>query len=189
MVDDAHAIGVMGKNGRGTSEHFGVEEDVDLVMGTFSKSFASLGGFITGREDTIDYIMHFARSLIFSASMPPANIASVIAALDIIEKEPERRKRLWKNTNRMANTFRKLGFNIGNSQTPIIPIIVGDLMKLLTFWKTLFDNGVYVNPIIPPAVPEGMCLLRTSYMATHTDQMLDRALEIFERTGKKLGVI
>ncbi len=189
MVDDAHAIGVLGENGIGTTEHFGLEDEVDLVMGTFSKSFASLGGFIAGPEDVIHYIKHFARSLIFSASMPPSAVASCLAALDIIETEPERRKRLWEITHRMQKEFKKMGFNIGKTQTPITPIYVGDDMKCFQFWKMLFDEGIFTNPIISPAVSPGSQLLRTSYTATHTDEQMDRVLEVFSRVGKKMGVI
>jgi 8-amino-7-oxononanoate synthase len=189
MVDDAHGIGVMGQNGRGTAEHFGVADEVDLIMGTFSKSFASLGGFIAGRTCVIDYIKHHARSLIFSASMPPSNVAAVLAALDIIESEPEHRQRLWENTRMVQGAFKEMGFNIGNTQSPIIPIIVGELERVLLFWRRLFDEGIYVNPIISPAVPQDQCLLRTSYMATHTTQLLQRVIETFQRIGKRLGII
>jgi 8-amino-7-oxononanoate synthase len=189
MLDDAHGVGVMGKNGKGTAEHFEVEKEIDIIMGTFSKSFASLGGFIVSDEEVIDYIKHHARSLIFSASMTPSNVASVLAALDIIENEPERRERLWKNTIKMQNGFRLAGFNIGNTQSPIIPIIIGDLERTFIFWKELFEEGIFVNPIISPAVPPNQCLLRTSYMATHEERMLDRVLEIFEKIGRKLGII
>jgi 8-amino-7-oxononanoate synthase len=189
MVDDAHAIGVLGENGRGTAEYFGLDDKVDLVMGTFSKSFASLGGFIAGSEEVIHYIKHFARALIFSASMPPSAVAACLAALDIIETEPDRRKRLWQITYRMEKEYKQLGFNIGKTQTPIIPIYIGDDMKCFQFWKALFDNGIFTNPIISPAVPPGSQLLRTSYTATHTDEQMDKVLEVFEKVGKKMGVI
>ena len=189
MVDDAHAIGVLGKNGRGTAEHYGLEDEVDLVMGTFSKSFASLGGFIAGKEYVINFIQHFARSLIFSASMPPANVAAVSAALDIIKNEPERRQKLWDNTKRMLEGLREMGYDTGLSETPVIPVIIGDDMKTFMFWRALLDNGVYVNPVISPAVPPGRQLLRISMMATHTDEQIDRALEVFEKLGKKFEVI
>jgi len=189
LVDDAHGIGYMGANGHGAAEHFGVEKDCDLIMGTFSKSFASLGGFIAGEGSVIDYIKHNARALIFSASMPPACVAAVLAALDIIEKEPEHRERLWKNTRKMHAAFRDLGFDIGKTQTPIVPLIVGDFEKTLVFWKELFEAGVFVNTVIPPAVPADLCLLRTSYMATHTEEELDRVIDIVSRIGKKLGII
>lgn len=189
MVDDAHAIGVLGENGRGTAEYFGLDDKVDLVMGTFSKSFASLGGFIAGSEEVIHYIKHFARALIFSASMPPSAVAACLAALDIIETEPQRRKRLWEITYRMQREYKKMGFNIGKTRTPIIPIYIGDDMKCFQFWKMLFDNGIFTNPIISPAVPPGSQLLRTSYTATHTDEQMDKVLEVFEKVGKKMGVI
>ncbi len=189
MVDDAHSIGVLGEHGRGTAEHFGLNDEVDVVMGTFSKSFASLGGFIVASERVINYIKHFSRALIFSASPPPAAVAACLAALDIIENEPERRKRLWKITRRMHKEFKSLGFDIGSTQTPIIPIYIGDNMKTFGFWRMLSDEGIFVNPIISPAVAPGSQLLRTSYTATHTDEQLDKVLEVFEKVGKKMGVI
>jgi 8-amino-7-oxononanoate synthase len=189
MMDDAHSIGVLGEHGRGTAEHFNLEDEVDIVMGTFSKSFASIGGFIVASERVINYIKHFSRALIFSASPPPAAVAACLAALDIIESEPERRERLWEITRRMHKEFRALGFNIGNSQTPIIPIYIGDDIKTFQFWKMLSDEGIFTNPIISPAVSPGSQLLRTSYTATHTDEQLDRVLEVFKKVGKKMGVI
>lgn len=189
MVDDAHAIGVLGEKGRGTAEHFNLEDKVDIVMGTFSKSFASLGGFIASSERVINYIKHFSRALIFSASPPPAAVAACLAALDIIEKEPERRERLWQITKKMHREFKAMGFNIGNSQTPIIPIYIGDDIKTFQFWKMLSDEGIFTNPIISPAVPPGSQLIRTSYTATHTDEQLNRVLKVFEKVGKKMGVI
>lgn len=189
MVDDAHGLGYMGKRGRGTAEHFGLEKQVDLIMGTFSKSFASLGGFIAGEEPVIDFIKHHARALIFSASMPPACVATVLACLDVMENDPQPRQRLWEITRKMHKGYRQLGFNIGGTETPVIPIILGDFELTLKFWKRLWEEGIYVNPILPPAVPPDMCLLRTSYMATHTDKMLDRVLDTFEKVGKELGVI
>ncbi len=189
MVDDAHSIGVLGEGGRGTAEHFHLEDQVDLVMGTFSKSFASLGGFIAGNERVINYIKHFSRPLIFSASPPPSAVATCLAALDIMESEPERRERLWQITRRMHKEYQTLGFDIGTTQTPIIPIYIGDDMKTFQFWKMLSDEGIFVNPIISPAVAPGFQLLRTSYTATHTDEQMDRVLEVFKRVGKKMGVI
>jgi 8-amino-7-oxononanoate synthase len=189
MVDDAHSIGVLGKNGSGTASHFGLTNEVDIIMGTFSKSFASLGGFIAADAEVIDYIKHVSRALIFSASMTPASIAACLASLDIMENEPERRERLWQITRRMHREYRSLGFDIGNTQTPIIPIIIGDDIKVFVFWKRLLEEGVFVNPVRSPAVPAGRALLRTSYMATHTDEQLDRVLEAFEKVGKELGVI
>ncbi|MBC7241106.1 MAG: pyridoxal phosphate-dependent aminotransferase family protein [Anaerolineae bacterium] len=188
MVDDAHGIGVTG-GGRGTAWHFGVTEGVDLIMGTFSKSFASLGGFIAGDEPVIHYIQHMARSFIFSASMPPANLAAVSAAIDVMLEEPERVQRLWDVSNRMRTELNRMGFNTGTSCTPIIPVIIGDDMKTLFTWKALFEAGVYTNAVIPPAVPPNHSLLRTSYMATHTDEQIDRVLELFEKVGKQMGLI
>ncbi len=189
MVDDAHGIGVLGKTGRGTAEHFGVEKEVDLIMGTYSKSLASIGGFISGDFDVIHFIKHFARSLIFSASPPPASVASVSAALDIIENEPERREKLWENTNKMLNGFKDLGFRIGNSQTPIIPIIVGEDEKAFLMAMMLQEEGVFANVAVTPAVPNGMALIRTSYMATHSEEQLDFVLNAFKKVGKTLGII
>jgi 8-amino-7-oxononanoate synthase len=188
MVDDAHSIGVLG-GGRGTAAHFGVTDDVDLIMCTFSKSFASLGGFIAGDDDVVHYVKHFARSLIFSASMPPSNIAAALAALEVMRTEPEHVQRLERNARKMREGLRALGFNIGNSQTPIVPIIIGDDMKTIFTWKALFEAGVFVNPVLPPGVPPNKSLLRTSYMATHTDAQLDRMLEVFAAVGKEMGLI
>jgi len=188
MVDDAHSIGVLG-GGRGTAAHFGVTEDVDLIMGTFSKSFASLGGFIAGDEPVIHYVQHHARSLIFSASMPPSNVAAVLAALEVMQEEPERIERVNAIGERMRQAYRAMGYNVGESQTPIIPIIIGDDMRTLMTWKRLYEEGVYVNAVIPPGVPPNKSLLRTSYMATHTDEQLDFVLDVFERVGKEMGLI
>lgn len=189
LLDDAHGVGYFGANGHGVAEHFGVEKQIDLIMGTFSKSFASLGGFVVGEAEPIEYIKHTARSLIFSASMPPANVATVLAALDIMEQEPEHRERLWRNVRKMQKAFREMGFDIGRTQSPVVPIYTGDFERTLVFWKELFANGVFVNPIVAPAVPMDKSLLRTSYMATHTDAILDRVLEIFRTVGKKLGYV
>lgn len=188
MVDDAHAVGVLG-NGKGTAAHFGMTDDVDLIMGTFSKSFASLGGFIVGDDEVIHYIKHHARSLIFSASIPAPNAASALAALQVMKQEPDRIQRVNEIASRMRREFKTLGFDIGDSQTPVIPIIIGDDMRTLQTWKMLFDHGVFVNPVLSPATPPGRQLLRTSYMATHTDEQLDQVLEIFARVGKKLNLI
>jgi len=189
MVDDAHGVGVLGKTGRGTAEHFGLEKDVDLIMGTYSKSLASIGGFIAGSAEVIHYIKHFARALIFSASPPPASVAAVSAALDIIESEPERIDQLWKNTHKMLKGFRDLGFETGLSETPIIPVIVGESEIAFKAAMMLQEEGVFVNVAISPAVPEGHALIRTSYMATHTEEQLDRVLAAFEKVGKALGLI
>lgn len=188
MVDDAHGIGVTG-GGRGTAWQFGVTEGVDLIMSTFSKSFASLGGFVAGDEPVIHYIKHHARSLLFSASIPPSNAAAALAALKIMREEPERVKRLNEIGDYMRAGFKRLGFNIGNSVTPIIPIIIGDRMRTVMVWHALFEAGVFVNPVLTPAVPAGMDLLRTSYMATHTDEQLNRVLAVFEQVGKQMGLI
>ncbi|MBE0425672.1 MAG: pyridoxal phosphate-dependent aminotransferase family protein [Nitrospirae bacterium] len=189
MVDDAHSIGVLGNTGRGTAEHFGLEKEVDLLMGTYSKSLASIGGFITGDEKIIHYIKHHARSLIFSASPPPASVASVSAALDIIENEPERREKLWKNTTKMLSGFKELGFQVGSSQTPIIPVIVGEDEKAFVMAMMLQEEGVFANVAVTPAVPNGKALIRTSYMAIHTDEHLDIVLSAFKKVGKALGII
>jgi 8-amino-7-oxononanoate synthase len=189
MVDDAHSIGVLGKNGRGTAEHFGLENEVDLIMGTYSKSLASIGGFISGSADIIHYIKHIARSFIFSASPPPASVAAVSAALDIIENEPERREKLWKNTRKMLQGFKELGFEVGPSQTPIIPIVVGEDQNAFTMAMMIQEEGVFANVAVTPAVPAGRALIRTSYMATHTDEQLDKVLKAFEKVGKVLGLI
>ncbi|NLF00515.1 MAG: pyridoxal phosphate-dependent aminotransferase family protein [Anaerolineales bacterium] len=188
MVDDAHAIGVLG-GGRGTAAHFGLTEHVDLTMGTFSKSFASLGGFIAGSAEVIDYIQHQARSLIFSASMPAGSAAATLAALEIMKAEPERVERVNAIGERMRTGFRQLGFNVGNSSTPIVPVLIGEDTDTFKAWKVLYEAGVYCNPVISPAVPPGSGLLRTSYMATHTDEQLDRVLEVFAHVGRQLNLI
>jgi 7-keto-8-aminopelargonate synthetase-like enzyme len=188
MLDDAHALGVLG-GGRGTAAHFGLTDQVDLIMSTFSKSLASLGGFVAGDETVMHYIKHHARSLIFSASISPANAAAALASLKIIREEPERVERLAQIAERMRKGFQEMGFNIGPSTTPIIPIIIGDDTATLMSWKLLFENGVFVNPVLSPAVPAGMQLLRTSYMATHTDEQLDQVLDTFQKVGRQLGLI
>ncbi len=188
MVDDAHSLGVMGR-GRGTAAHFGLTDQVDLIMGTFSKSFASLGGFIAGDDDVVHYIQHHARSLIFSASMPASNVAAVLAAVEIMENEPERVDRLWAVTERMRAGLKAMGFDMGPSVTPIIPIRTGDQATTILAWKKCFDAGLYTNAVLAPAVPPDECLLRTSYMATHTDEQIDRALSILGDVGRELGLI
>ncbi len=188
MVDDAHGMGVLG-GGRGTAAHFGVTDEVDLIMSTFSKSFASLGGFVAGDEPVIHYVKHHARALIFSASIPASNAVAALTALRIMREEPERIERVNKIGEYMRKAFREMGFNIGNSQSPIVPIIIGDDEKTFLTWRLLFENGVFVNPVISPAVPPGMQLLRTSYMATHTDEQLERVLEVFYKVGKMVGLI
>jgi 8-amino-7-oxononanoate synthase len=180
MVDDAHSLGVLG-GGRGTGHHFGCQKDVDLVMGTFSKSFASVGGFIAGPKEAVHWIQVFARPFMFSASLPPSNVATVLACLDVLEQEPERIERVNKIAERMRSELRAMGYNIGETQTPIIPIIIGDMMKTMQAWKVFFEAGIYTNVALPPAVPADGSLLRTSYMATHTDEQLDRVLEVFRK--------
>jgi len=189
MVDDAHAIGVIGENGSGTASHFGLTKKVDLIMGTFSKSLAALGGFIASDFETINYIKHNSRSLIFSASITPASAATVIAALEILKNEPERMKNLWEMTHYALENFKRLGFDTGLSHTPIIPLYIRDNIKTLTLTKMLFDEGVFVNPVVSPAVSKDNTLIRFSLMATHTKEQINTALEKFERVGKKLHII
>ncbi len=189
MVDDAHAIGVLGQNGAGTASYFGLTDQVQLIMGTFSKSLASLGGFIAADADTIDYLKHHSRSLIFSASMSPANAAAVLAALRIMIREPERTARLWQNTGRMKKGLISLGFDLGASQTPIIPVYCRDSLVTFKLCKRLEEEGVFVNPVVPPGVPRKSELIRLSLMATHSDQQIDLALEKFKKVGKQLGLI
>jgi 7-keto-8-aminopelargonate synthetase-like enzyme len=188
MVDDAHALGVLGE-GHGTSAHFGVTDSVDLIMSTFSKSLASLGGFVAGDDQVVHYIQHHARSMIFSASIPPSNAAAALAALRVMEAEPERVVRLQENADRLRDGLQDLGFDTGASVTPVIPVIVGDDTLTFFMWKQLLDAGVYVNAIISPATPKGRQLLRTSVMATHTADQLDRVLEIFASVGRQVGLI
>lgn len=188
IVDDAHSIGVLGQ-GRGTAEHFGITDKVDLISGTFSKSLASLGGFVAGDDQVIHYLKHFSRSLIFSASMPASNAAAALAALRILREEPERVQRVAGIGCRMRDELHAMGFNVGPTKTPIVPIILGDEATTLMMWRGLFDAGVFTNPVLPPAVPDNQARLRTSYMATHTDVQLTRVLEIFQEVGQSLGVI
>lgn len=188
LVDDAHSLGVLA-DGRGTSAHFGVTDDVDLIMGTFSKSFASMGGFIAADKDVIHYIKHNARAFIFSAALTPPNVAAVMAALEIMIEEPERVARLTEIGARMRREYHALGFDIGASQTPIIPIIVGQEIRTALVWKRLYEEGVYTNVFVPPGVPADLSLLRTSYMSTHTEEQLDEVLEILERVGKEAHLI
>ena len=189
MVDDAHGVGVMGEHGRGTMEHFGLENEADLVMGTFSKSLAAVGGFVVGDSKIIDYIKHNARSLMFSAAPPPASVASVIKAIEIIEREPERRQRLWDHTDYMKHEFSTMGYDTGDSASPVIPLVVGEDMTAFKMTHRLQEEGVFVNPVVSPAVPEGRALMRTSYMATHTRDQLDTALEAFRKVGREMGII
>ncbi|MCK5377768.1 MAG: pyridoxal phosphate-dependent aminotransferase family protein [Acidobacteria bacterium] len=189
MVDDAHGVGVMGDHGRGTAEHFGIEDQVDLVMGTFSKALAGVGGFVVGDDKVIDFIKHKARTMIFSAAPPPASVASVLKAIEIIEREPERRERLWENTHYLMGEFRNLGFDTGEAASPIIPLLVGEDRVAFEFTMKLQEAGVFVNPVVSPAVPPGRAMIRTSLMATHTREHLDRALESIAVVGRRMGVI
>jgi len=189
MVDDAHAIGVLGQNGSGTASHFGLTDQVHLIMGTFSKSLASLGGFIASDPETIDYLKHHSRPLIFSASMSPANAAAVLAALDIMAQEPERVAQLWRNTRRMKQGLRDLRFDLGDSETPILPVYCRDLMVAFKVCKRLQEEGLFVNPVVSPAVAPGQELIRISLMATHTDKQVDFALEKLSKVGREFGLI
>jgi len=189
MLDDAHAIGVLGEGGRGTAEHFGLENEVDLIMGTHSKSLAAIGGFIAGPSDVISWIKHLARSMIFSASLPPSLVASVSTALDIMEEQPELRARLWRNTHKMLKGYKTLGYDTGASETPIIPVVIKNTVKTYEMCRLLFEKGIFVNAVISPAVPQGRELLRTSYMATHTEEQLDKVLAAFDEVGRQVGAI
>ena len=188
-VDDAHSIGVLGPTGAGTADHFGLTDKVDLIVGTFSKSLASIGGFVAGDEYVIHFLKHHARPLIFTAALPASNTAGVLAALDVLQSEPERREALWRNTKRLADGLKALGFDIGPSTTPIVPVLIGPLDKTLVVWRQLVDAGVFTNPVVPPAVPPSQCRLRASVMATHTAEQVDFALEAFAALGKSVGVI
>jgi len=189
MVDDAHGIGVLGKTGRGTAEHFGLEQDVDLIMGTFSKSMASVGGFIAGDATVIDFVKHRARTLIFSAAPPPASAAAALATIEIMDREPERRERLWENTRFFADGLRTLGFDTGESATPVVPVVVGEDMTALRMVHELQEEGIFVNCVLSPATPPGRALIRTSLMATHTRAQLSRALDGFEKVGRAVGLL
>jgi len=188
FVDDAHGLGVMGKNGRGTADHFNCTDDVDMIMGTFSKSLASIGGFVASDKDTINYLKHNARSLIFSASIAPANAASVLAALDIMRQEPERLEKLWDNTRFSMELLNHYGFDTGHTETPIIPIMIRDDYKTFQLTKELLDDGVFVNPVVSPAVPSSSSLLRYSLMATHTHDQIQESVEKIHKIAKRLGV-
>jgi len=189
MVDDAHGIGVLGKNGAGTCDHFGVTDDVHLIMGTFSKSLATVGGFIASDRETVDYVKHMARSIMFSAAISPPNAAAALAAVRIMQREPDRLASLWENTRRFRTGLKELGFHTGLSETPILPVRIGDTVKTFQGTMMLQEEGVFVNPVIAPAVPEGDALLRCSLMATHTFAHIDLALGKLEKVGKLLGVI
>jgi len=189
MVDEAHSIGVLHPSGAGTAMHFGLTDKTDIIMGTFSKSLASVGGFVAADEEIIHYIKHFSRALIFSASLPPASTAAALEALKIMEAEPERITKLWENTHYMATSFKEMGFNTGLSNTPVIPLYIGDMMKTFKMWRFLADEGVFINPVIPPAVQPSSSMIRCSFMATHKRSQLDMALEKFYKAGKALGII
>jgi 8-amino-7-oxononanoate synthase len=189
MVDDAHSIGVIGEHGSGTASHFGLTDKVDLIMGTFSKSLASLGGFIASDFDTINFMKHHSRTLIFSASITPASAAAVLTAIDIIKAEPERMVHLWEMTHYAIDNFKRMGWDIGKSETPIIPLYIRDNMKTLRLTRMLLDEGVFVNPVVSPAVSKDSTLIRFSLMATHTKAQIDIALEKFDKCGKKLGIV
>ena len=189
FVDEAHSLGVIGPTGAGAVDHYGVQEDVDLIMGTFSKSFASIGGFVASEKDVIHYLKHHARALMFSAAMPPYAVATVHAALQIIRSEPERRMSLLKNADYLRDGLKNLGFDTATSETPIIPVVIGDFMKTFQFWRGLYDNGVFSNCVVAPAVPPNACRIRTSLIATHTTAQLDRVLDVFQKVGKQFEVI
>lgn len=189
LVDDAHAIGVIGPNGRGTAHYWNMLGETDLTMGTFSKTFASLGGFVCGLERVINYLKHHSPAIIFSASPTPSSCAAALAALDILEEQPELVNKLISNANKMRMGFKDLGFNIIENNSAIVPVIIGDVEKSFIFWRKLFDNGVFVNVFIPPGVPPNMSMMRTSYMASHEDKHLEMILEVFKKVGKELGII
>jgi 8-amino-7-oxononanoate synthase len=189
LIDDAHAVGVIGKGGRGTASHYDLVNETDLTMGTFSKTFASLGGYVVGDRSVINFLKHHAPALIFSASPTPSSVAAALAALDVLEREPERIDKLMKNARKMRLGFKNMGFRVNEHDSAVVPVIIGDTEKVLLMWRHLFDGGVFVNAFIRPGVPPGMEMLRTSYMATHEDEHLDRILDIFEGVGKKLGII
>ena len=189
MVDDAHGLGVIGENGSGTASHFGLTKDVDLIMGTFSKSFGSLGGFIAGDKEVINYLKHTSRSLIFSASMTPASVAAASKALDIMIEEPERRENLWKVTNHAHKAFKDAGFDIGHTETPIIPLFVRDTIKAMKIVRMAYERGVFITPVIAPAVPEKDVLIRFALMATHNIAQVDEAVEKLTGIFREVGVI
>ncbi len=189
LVDDAHSLGVIGKGGRGTASEFGLESEVDMIMGTFSKTLASLGGFVAGEERVINYLKHHSSALIFSASPTPASVAAAMAALEILESEPERVDRLISNASKVRKALSEMGFNVLEGRTPIVPVILGEDTLTFTFWRKLFDNGIFVNAFVSPGVPQNLSMLRTSYMATHEDKHLNRIIEVFGDIGKEMGII
>jgi 8-amino-7-oxononanoate synthase len=185
LVDEAHALGVLGDDGAGTVSHFGLGDRVDLILATFSKSLASVGGVVAGPADVVQFLRHHSRALIFTASMPPASVAGALAALDVLQQEPERRSRLWENTNRVASGLRALGFDVGATQTPVIPVLIGDPFQAMSAWRALFDLGVFTHPIIPPAVPAHSCRIRVSMSAEHTTEQIDRVLDAFAALSRE----
>ena len=189
MIDDAHSLGVIGKGGRGTASHFGLDKEVDLIMGTFSKTLASLGGFVVGEERVINFLKHHSPALIFSASPTPSSVAAAIAALEILRAEPERVVRLSNNAKKMREGLKALGFHVLDGITPVVPVILGDDLLTFQFWRKLYDAGIFVNAFVAPGVPQNMSMLRTSYMATHEEKQLNRILEVFGDIGKEMGVI
>lgn len=188
-IDDAHSIGVLGPQGDGTAAHFGATDEVDIIAGTFSKSLASIGGFVAASRSVINFLKHHSRPLIFTASLPPSNTAGVLAALEVLRTDSERRESLWANTRRLQQGFRQIGFDTGPSETPIVPILIGPLDRTLIMWRKVFDAGIFTNPVVPPAVPPSQCRLRTSVMATHSADQIDYCIETIGRIGKELGVI
>jgi 8-amino-7-oxononanoate synthase len=188
LVDEAHALGVLGENGAGTASHFHMEDEADIILATFSKSLASVGGVVAGPAKALNWIRHHARALIFTASMPPASMGGVMAALDVMRDEPERRDRLWVNTRKVAEGLRSMGFDVGAAETPIIPVLVGDMWKTVGFWRLLFDNGIFTHPIVPPAVPPDRCRIRVSMSAEHTDEQVNRVLEAFAKSAATASV-
>jgi len=189
LVDDAHAFGVIGQQGRGTASHFGLTDKTDLIMGTFSKTFGSLGGFVAGDSEVINYIKHCSRTLIFSASLPPANVAAVSKAIDIMLEEPERMEHLWVLTHHAHAEFKARGFDIGNTQSPIIPLFVRDPDKVLLIVRMALEEGIFVTPVLPPAVPADSVIIRFALMATHSMDQLDKAIAILTKLFKKMGVV
>jgi 8-amino-7-oxononanoate synthase len=189
MIDDAHAVGVIGVGGRGTASHYNLVKECDLTMGTFSKTFASLGGFVVGDHKVIDYLKHSAPALIFSASPTPASVAAALAALDILEQEPERIEKLMNNARMMRKGLKEMGYHVNDYDSAVVSAIIGDTEKTLIMWKALFDEGVFVNAFIRPGVPPGMEMLRTSYMATHEKEHLEKILDAFKKVGKSVGAI
>lgn len=188
LVDDAHSTGVLGPNGRGTAEHFGLEDEVDLIISTFSKAFASVGGFVAGDAEVVDFIKCTARPFIFTAALPGSQVAATHKALEIIANEPQHREDLWKNVRRFRGSLEEMGFDTGDSQGPIIPVCIGEEQKTLLFWKSVWDDGIFALPALPPSVPEGQCLIRMAMSASHSDEEIDRILEVFESVSKRLGL-